>query len=503
MARRFGAALVLAGLAVVAVLLLMDDRGAGRARAREAAVAPEPALPAREERGPGGEEGRPETAPAPGKATIRGTVSGESGPIWGVRIFAVLGEDTVFDTGTDLNGRYQVEVPADRDVLLELRPDPATGLLPLNRALRLAAGEEIEQDFTLESPPAASGRVEGLAADDNVTLFAIRAEDFPLLPPDPLLAAAALDAVPKLSASTRGGPFRFLQLDPKATYRLVTDGLVWAVGDPVYFNAGDNAIVARLDLVIPWSVDAIDIETGTALERFTAKLVDLRGEVRDTLEGRLGRAERTPLPPDPSPGTEPRGYWRWRREVTDFLRCCTFVVNADGYHEESFRLPGTTVALQRIREPNVLLRVTLDDGTPYDGDLVGRFGPRLDAVFHVRQVAPGRFLADMPSGKWQLRLVRPGVFFDSEPALDLVVPREGMIEPQPLVFARTGTVTFESESRFGVQRMVDGRWHFREGEVGTFAVPVGSYRIVRGEDVVATFEILAGGRDVIKLPRFR
>lgn len=497
------AALVLAGLAVVAVLLLMDDRGAGRARAREAAVAPEPALPAREERGPGGEEGRPETAPAPGKATIRGTVSGESGPIWGVRIFAVLGEDTVFDTGTDLNGRYQVEVPADRDVILELRPDPATGLLALTRAIRLAAGEEIEQDFALEAPPSASGRVEGLAPDDNVTLLAIRAEDFPALPADPVLAAAALDAVPKLSASTRGGPFRFRQLDPKATYRLAIDGLVWAVEDAIYFRGGDNGIVARLELVIPWSVDATDIETGTAVERFTARLVGLRGEVRDTLEGRRGRAERTPLPPDPSPGTEPLGYWRWRREVRDFLGACAFVVNADGYHEESFRLPGTAVALQRIREPNVQLRVVLDDGTPYDGDLVGRFGPRLAAVLHVNRYGPGRFLVAVPSGKWQVHVVRPGTFFDAEPVLDLAVPRDGIIEPAPLVFLRTGTVTFESESHFVVQRLVDGQWHFRNGEVGTFAVPVGSYRIMRGDEVVSTFEVLAGGRDVVRVPRFR
>ena len=68
-------------------------------------------------------------------------------------------------------------------------------------------------------------------------------------------------------------------------------------------------------------------------------------------------------------------------------------------------------------------------------------------------------------------------------------------------FART--VTFESESDFGVQRMVDGRWHFRDGEVGTFALPVGSYRIVRGEQVLSTFEVLAGGHEVIKVPRFR
>ena len=161
------------------------------------------------------------------------------------------------------------------------------------------------------------------------------------------------------------------------------------------------------------------------------------------------------------------------------------------------------MALQRIREPNVLLRVTLDDGTPYDGELVGRFGPRLDAELHVRPDVPGRFLAAMPTGKWQLRLARPGVFFDAEPVLVLAAPREGMIEPEPLVFARTGTVTFESETDFGVQRMVDGRWRFRDGAVGTFSVPVGSYRIMCREEVVSTFEVVAGGREVVKVPRFR
>jgi hypothetical protein len=83
------------------------------------------------------------------------------------------------------------------------------------------------------------------------------------------------------------------------------------------------------------------------------------------------------------------------------------------------------------------------------------------------------------------------------------VPREGTVDLKPLVFPHTGTVMFESETDFTVQRAVDGGWQSRPCEAGTFELPVGAYRVVRGEDVVATFNAQWGGRETVKVPRFR
>lgn len=287
-----------------------------------------------EERGHGGEEPT---------AVIRGTVSGPNGTLWCVRIFAIVGERIIADTGSDPEGRYEVEVPAGHDVVLELRPDPAIGLSPKIRTFRLEPGARVEVDFALDLMPSASGHVEGLGLLENATLLAIRVEDLPDLPEDPVLAANALDGVPKLHVTTTGG-FVFKPLDPEATYRLLPWGFVWALDDTVLFRAGDRYIVARLRLAVPWSVTVLDME-GKPLRRFTARLVDTSGEVRDTLEGRDGHARRGPnvsaRPYCPPWGLaslpkESRGRETRRSDLGSFLYCWKVAVSAAGYQQAIF-----------------------------------------------------------------------------------------------------------------------------------------------------------------------
>jgi len=518
------AALVVAIVVALSVVLALRT-----ARDREPPRAEPPALPPAASIEPAA----PEPAGDAPTAVVTGVVSGRYGPIEAVLIVARAGGEDVAKTMTGSGGHYRIEVPAGREIELDVLPIPENELDPARKLVLPLAGEELTVDFDLAKGGIASGTVGG-GDTVNLTIVGIRVEDYPVGSDPPSIGV--LEAAPKAAARTTGVDagewgvfnldtrFEFRGLDPTATYRLAVLDRNWALERPVFFRAGDNGIVARVVRVLRIFVEATDLGTGRPIPGFRVTLANKAGTVLDTFESEDGRVSRClPHPAwvsslDDRP-TEPSDVLvleRLRRRASGkqaLDKTWELLVHADGYVDERVPAEGIhRIALRRAREPNVLLRTLYEDGMPCDTEIEARFESiddpdgLLDAV--TVRVEPGAFRTTLPPGKWRLHVKRPKAFQDVTQVADVDVPEDGTAEAT-IRYRRGGTVTFEVT---GVEGSYTGRGIQlrREGDeygniltvAGTYEdVPTGVYHVMEGEDETLTFEVVAGSTQVVRIQK--
>lgn len=427
----------------------------------------------------------PAALPPPG--VISGTVTGRYGPMSAVAVVVWADAEVRAEASSDDSGRYRIEVPSGVRLEIEAVPLPETELLPMRETLTLSAGEERTLDFRLST--AGSAGVVILGTSSPLALVAIRSEDYP--PGDPP-AIADLEAAPKLSAGAAnffGGLKRDVSwsirgLDPDATYRLAVLDRAWAVVAPADFRAGDT-VTARVEPALRIFVAAEDIETREPLAEFRVSLTDESGTVVHAFEGVDGRLSRS---------------------LRMSGNALALVISADGYADERCPAEGVhRVALMRTRPPNVTLKLAYEDGTACAGEIEAHY-ESLDDPDGLREVsvhedAPGRLRTTLPAGRWRLHVKRPRAFHDVTQVADVEVPAGGTAEAS-LRYRRGGTVTFERDTR--LTRRVEGEWEWVFADEGAWEdVPAGTYRVMNGEEVVSTFDVLPGSTQFVQVPARR
>ena len=172
--------------------------------------------------------------PPAGTGAVRGQVIGKDGTLLGVDVRVLVDGREVATSRTDINGRYRLRAPAGE---FELEAVPAwwTELPPVRRRITMAPGTAILEDFILGGSAGASGHFQGASGDETLTLFAIRAADFP-----ESMSVEDLQRAPKIVVKARGA-FTFPGLEPRVAYRIAVDGYGWGLARPVVLRAGDEA----------------------------------------------------------------------------------------------------------------------------------------------------------------------------------------------------------------------------------------------------------------------
>jgi hypothetical protein len=400
---------------------------------------------------PSAAHGVPAAEPAKptGSGLVSGRVMGKYGTILGVPVRVLVDGEVTAECSTDYEGQYRLDAPAGVAFDLEARPETWTRLEPMRRTLRIEPLAEVTEDFIFGTSAGASGRMQGPVGQGRVTLFAIAVADYPASS-DGWIPVGELRQAPKVIAEACG-TFTFEDLDPSVTCRIAIDGYHWGLTRTVFLSPGDTGVTVPVERLLYFVVEASDIEGSGPLAKFAATVIDRSGEAHDRIEGKGGRLvhhARHPeqIPPDPPhlTGEELARRLKWIRAellagrsgdlpslTEDLAHRWKLVVEAEGYFATTVAPTGAhCVFLQRFREPNVLLQVKGDDGTPFDGELEGVFEaaeqPDGKADARVAKEGPGRFRAVLPPGAWRIGLKRAE---DESPAVhaEVHVPASGTV----------------------------------------------------------------------------
>jgi len=364
--------------------------------------------------------------------TLRGTVSGPWGPLWGAELVAI-DPDTgaeVARTTSRPGGVFDLDLGARSVVDLRVVPEVNTGLLPTVRT-ECIAGDDLR--IVLERGPDLVVHVAGLHSSGAVFgvphLLLFREEDWRDLEAKGVARGTPARTARAIRSAPARDTVRFPGVDA-GRHVLELDRPDWELAEPGVVPPGAEQVTVRLVPLLIRELSVLDLETGEPVAEFEGVIQPAAGRAPIVIAGANGRlAIRIPAP-DTEFGPEGLASFPALR------------VRAAGYAESNCPLSPALRAVYLWSEgpPNLRLVLTRAAGAPWPHPV--------DAVIHVengllptvaripfRQEAEGVWEGRAPAGARTFALETRAFSRN----LDLVVPASGVAEVR-LVLPATGTL---------------------------------------------------------------